>query len=276
MVSPVTKPPLYPRRSELCLTSPRLAFTLVEMLVVVAIIAVLAGMLIPTVGMVKRMANDLKCGSQLQQLGAAIEVFKQSNEDRFPSHLLGSQVGVPTQETDTSVLINSDPQLRGLTKLFQCPRDAQRGKDTKMGRPVGLFDDLSYLYDSGPVFGQITGCSYLFEANGAPLQNGQLSWFYTSADSAQYTRAQNPEPMPTWAMAKRNQMINGTPSSNQAVYSGPFPPALFPIIRCFWHNQWTNQNRRLSKKVKNVSWELNVFESTPYWESDANPTITRP
>lgn len=267
--APVLQPGHPPVRS-------RHAFTLVEMLVVVAIIAVLAGMLIPTVGLVKRMANDLKCGSQLQQLGAAIEVFKQHNDDRFPSHLLGSQVGTPTLETDTSVLINSDPQLRGLTKLFHCPRDAQVGKDTKMGRPVGLFDDLSYLYDSGPVFGVITGCSYLFEANGAPLQNAQLGWFYITDDSEKYTRSKNPEPMPTWAMAKRNQMINGTPDSSRRVYSGPFAPAKFPIIRCFWHNHWTNQNRRLSAKVKNVAWELNVFDSTPYWESDANPTITRP
>jgi hypothetical protein len=126
------------------------------------------------------------------------------------------------------------------------------------------------------VFGVTTGSSYLFEANGAPLQQAQLSWFYTSADSDQYTRSKNPEPMPTWAMAKRNQMINGTPDGSRTVYSGPFAPSQFPIIRCFWHNQWTSQNRRLSKKVKNVAWELNVFESTPYWESDANPNITRP
>lgn len=272
-------PSTLPRLNGYPLTMPRHAFTLVEMLVVVAIIAVLAGMLIPTVGLVKRMANDLKCGSQLQQLGAAIEVFKQNNDDRFPSHLLGTQVGTPTKETDASVLINSDPQLRGLTKLFQCPRDAQTGKDTKMGRPAGLFDDLSYLYDSGPVFGLTTGSSYLFEANGAPLQRGQLDWFYTSADYQPFieTDPKKPrEPMPTWAMAKRNQMINGSPDSRKADYSGPFAPSQFPIIRCFWHNQWTSQNRRLSKKVKNVAWELNVFESTPYWESDANPNIDRP
>lgn len=246
------------------------------MLVVVAIIAVLAGILIPTVGLVRRMANDMKCGSQLQQIGGAIEVFKQNNDDRFPSHLVGTQVGTPTTEMDTAVLINSDPQLRGLKKLFQCPRDGQFGKDTRMGRPTGLFDDLSYLYDSGPVFGQITGSSYLYEASGSQLQNAQLGWFYTNADAAQYRRAQNPEPMPTWAMAKRNQLINGTPDRSAAVYSGPFPPSLFPVIRCFWHHQWTRSNRILSRKVKNVSWELNVFESTPYWESDANPTIQRP
>jgi prepilin-type N-terminal cleavage/methylation domain-containing protein len=252
---------------------PRRAFTLVEMLVVVAIIAVLAGLLIPTVGMVRRMANDLKCGSQLQQIGGAIEVFKQHNDERFPKHLIGSQVGTPTTANDTAVLINSDPQLRGLGKLFICPRDAQRGKDPKMGR--GSFDDLSYLYDSGPVFDRIVGSSYLFEASGAPLQSTrQLGWFYTIADQAPFTS--DGEPMPTWATAKRNQLLNGSPDSLGMVYSGPFTPAYFPIIRCFWHHQWTGPDRRLAKKVKNVSWELNIFESTPYWESDANPLITRP
>jgi len=148
-----------------------------------------------------------------------------------------------------------------------------------MGRPPGVFTgaSLSYLYDSGPVAGGKTaGSSYLFEANGYRLQSAQFGWFYTNADSAAFRRSANPEPAPTWAQAKYNQMMKGNPNTSGNVYSGRFPPALFPIIRCFWHNQWTSQNRRTTKKVKNVSWELNVFDSIPYWEHDANPDILIP
>lgn len=254
----------------------RAAFTLVEMLVVVAIIAVLAGMLIPTVSLARRVLKDMTCGSQLRQIGAAIEVYKQQNDDRFPAHMIGG-TGTTMQSTDD--LIHRDGPLQGLPKIFVCPRDSQLGKDANMGRPPGVFTgaSLSYLYDSGPVAGGATaGSSYLFEANGYRLQSAQFSWFYTRADQEPFTRRTNPEPAPTWAQGKYNQLMNGNPDTTGTVYSGRFPPAKFPIIRCFWHNQWTSQNRRTTKKVKNVSWELNVFESIPYWEHDANPDIAIP
>jgi prepilin-type N-terminal cleavage/methylation domain-containing protein len=254
----------------------RAAFTLIEMLVVVAIIAVLAGILIPTVGVVRRLVKDMNCGSNLRQIGAAIEVYKQQNDDRFPAHLIGG-TGTTMQSTDD--LVHRDGPLQGLTKIFVCPRDGNFGKERNMGRPPRVFtgDPLDYLYDSGIVAGGTTaGSSYLFEANGYQLQSGQFGWFYTRADREPFSRRTNPEPAPTWAQAKYNQLMNGNPDTGGTVYSGRFPPALFPIIRCFWHNQWTTQNRRTTKKVKNVSWELNVFESIPYWEHEANPDIAIP
>ena len=244
----------------------RNAFTLIELLVVIAIIAVLAGLLIPTVGMVKQMMSNIKCGNQLQQIGAAIEVYKSENNDVLPSHLIG---GAGTTAQSTNDLVHSGGPLAGLAKIFVCPRDSQFGKDPSMGRKA-FGGNLSYLYDSGSVAGATVGASYLFEANGYPLQSNQYNWFYTSADIAEF------EKPPTWAMAKYNQLMKGIPDSRGRVYSGGFPFAKFPIIRCFWHHQWTSANRKTTKKVKNVSWELNIFDSIPYWEHDANPEIDIP
>ena len=170
----------------------RYAFTLIELLVVIAIIAVLAGLLIPTVGMVKQMMSNIKCGNQLQQIGAAIEVYKSENNDLLPSHLIGG-AGTTTQSTND--LIHSGGPLSGLAKIFVCPRDSQFGKDPSMGRKA-FGNALNYMYDSGPVAGVTVGSSYLFEANGYPLNPGQYKWFYTKADSDAFT-----EP-PTWAAAK--------------------------------------------------------------------------
>lgn len=53
------------------------AFTLIELLTVIAIIGILAGILIPTVGAVKTSANKARTKAQFSQWTAALTMFKQ-------------------------------------------------------------------------------------------------------------------------------------------------------------------------------------------------------
>lgn len=60
------------------------AFTLVELLVTVAVIAVLVGILVPAVGSVRREAQNATCLSHLRQDFVAIDSFRQQNGGRLP------------------------------------------------------------------------------------------------------------------------------------------------------------------------------------------------
>lgn len=61
------------------------AFTLVELLVVIGIIAVLLGILLPVVTRTKESGNDIKCRSNLSQIGKAMVLYANDNKDHFPT-----------------------------------------------------------------------------------------------------------------------------------------------------------------------------------------------
>lgn len=63
---------------------PRAAFTLLELLVVVGIIAVLAAMLIPTIKKASEQAKVVNCVSNLRQIAAATGVYTTQNDGRYP------------------------------------------------------------------------------------------------------------------------------------------------------------------------------------------------
>ncbi len=73
---------------------PRAAFTLVELLVVMSIIAVLISLVFPTFGTVKEQGNVVLCTNHLQQLFRAVSAYAQDNDGRFPNNEGGAS-GIP-------------------------------------------------------------------------------------------------------------------------------------------------------------------------------------
>lgn len=59
-------------------------FTLVELLVVLAVIALLAGLLLPALGRAKQLAAATACRSNLRQQALAWELYLSEHADRFP------------------------------------------------------------------------------------------------------------------------------------------------------------------------------------------------
>jgi prepilin-type N-terminal cleavage/methylation domain-containing protein/prepilin-type processing-associated H-X9-DG protein len=68
-------------------------FTLIELLVVIAIIAILAAILMPVFAQAREKARMASCVSNLKQIGLAVMMYTQDNDETFPPGNYGAVAG---------------------------------------------------------------------------------------------------------------------------------------------------------------------------------------
>lgn len=132
-----------PFRGPSCIGQRR-AFTLIELVVVVLVIAVLAGILIPAVSLVRASAKTSLCANNLRQIGIAMMTYGNDNELQLPAgwntgstfvswdDLLAGYDGRDLPQTGPNYSINAEflkcpdgsAKQRKIFSMYGCPNDA--------------------------------------------------------------------------------------------------------------------------------------------------------
>jgi prepilin-type N-terminal cleavage/methylation domain-containing protein/prepilin-type processing-associated H-X9-DG protein len=98
-------------------------FTLVELLVVMAVIAILAAMLLPVLSQARVQARSVSCVSNLRQLATASLMYAQDYDEALPGVFMRYDIGEGFQTTYLQTLM---PYHKSIA-LGQCPAAAQHG-----------------------------------------------------------------------------------------------------------------------------------------------------
>ena len=111
-------------------------FTLVELIVVVAIIALLVSLLIPVVGRARSEAELVKCRATLKSLGLALNLYAQNNNEAYP---ISERLHNPHLN-----LIQTTADYVREPELFYCPSNKKSDETYSLSNVAD--GNISYFY----------------------------------------------------------------------------------------------------------------------------------
>jgi prepilin-type N-terminal cleavage/methylation domain-containing protein len=157
----------------------RAAFTLVELLVVIGIIALLISILLPAISRAREQSNRTQCLVNLRSLGQAMVLYANQYRDRLPNT---NPPSTPSDYAGTNyVLIALNRDFVRAPSVFHCPSDSdpvQTSIDTgdyvpeNSARTSYDFYSVWWAPEKGPKLARIRQAPLAWDLNVNPLQLG--------------------------------------------------------------------------------------------------------
>ena len=213
----------------------RKAFTLIELLAVIAIIGVLTGILIPTLSGARESARRTQCLANLSQIGIGTQLYMDTESKGVLPVVRPFHEGEPGGGSDPSLLdvlstyldtpvprraTPEDDFVLGRNSCYRCPSDT--GSDDS-GRPLWASAGTSYEYFPGLV---MTATELAFAAKSPQLER--------AVTKALELQAETGRPAPLLSCAGDWHTLRANGPTRNAVY--------FPAMNTNWLEELTAED----------------------------------
>jgi len=250
------------------------SFTLIEMLVVIVIISILAGLLMPALMAARRRSRIASCKSNLHQFALAIEMYKTDYSDFYPPWLstLYPTYGVETPEvylcpSDTNRGAQggvpdwfSDPQY-GASQFEEIDDTEQRGIDLQGDNSPDAVTEKEIRKYRNP---EIKFCSYTFEFAWTKC----TWWGDMTQDASGHIWADfDQNGYVSWLEAKRTEQKGMVRYEAGKIVVDPdkIYDGRVPIVRCFWHAR-EGKDLAIETALNLACENKNIYESYIFGE----------
>jgi prepilin-type N-terminal cleavage/methylation domain-containing protein/prepilin-type processing-associated H-X9-DG protein len=164
-------------------SSTRGGFTLIELMVVIGIIALLASLLSPAVQRTMARAKSTVCANNLRQIGVAVELACQDNNNQYPTiePYPTNPVYAPPENFNNPKPMLATLSPYGVTaQVLRCPIDAQGAKYIEQ-------EGSSYMWNPTADDEPVSNPQVYWRTNPMPIRSSRLK-LATDFEAVHYGR----------------------------------------------------------------------------------------